>query len=137
MEIIIDAENAVLGRLASFAAKKVLLDNKVIIVNAEKALITGNKLNILNDYLFQRRLGHGAQKGPHFYSRPEMIMRRTIRGMLPWKRTRGREAFKNVFCFTGIPEKYKGKEMVKFEPKEILNYTTLGEMSKLIRQKED
>ena len=40
-----------------------------------------------------------------------MLIRRTIRGMLPFKRARGRSAFKNVQCYIGVPESLKGKEV--------------------------
>lgn len=135
-ELIIDAQDAVVGRLASYVAKKALQGNKVTIVNSDKAMIIGNKRQILEKFLEKRKLGHGAQKGPHYPAKPEMMLRRTIRGMLPWKRSRGRETYKQIFCFVGVPEKYQGKitklETLKKEP---LNFITLGELSHLIRQK--
>jgi large subunit ribosomal protein L13 len=134
-EIIIDAQGAVVGRLASFAAKKALQGNKIIVVNAEKARIIGRKRVILDDYIKKRALGKGVQKGPHFPYRPDMILRRMIRGMLPWKRTTGREKFREIKCFISIPVEYqnKMKDAVKFEIKNALNYLTLEELSKLIR----
>jgi large subunit ribosomal protein L13 len=134
-EIIIDAQGAVAGRLAGFAAKKALQGNSIIIINAEKARIIGRKHVILDDYIKKRALGKGVQKGPHFPYKPEMILRRMIRGMLPWKRTTGREKFREIKCFTSIPAEYqhKMKDAVKFEAKNALNYLTLEELSKLIR----
>ena len=41
-----------------------------------------------------------------------MIVRRTVRGMLPYKRPKGRDAFKRVKCHIGIPSGFEGK---KFE----------------------
>lgn len=132
-EIIVDAEGATVGRIGTLAAKKVLQGNKVIVVNSEKAIIIGNKHGILEDYLKKRRLGKGVQKGPFFYYKPEMMLRKSIRGMLPWKRTRGREAYKQVICVKGVPDKYKDAKRITFEKKEKLKFITLQELSKLIR----
>jgi large subunit ribosomal protein L13 len=136
-EIIIDAQGAVAGRLASFAAKKALQGNKIIILNSEKAIIIGKKSVILKKFLRKRALGKGVQKGPHYPSKPDMILRRMIRGMLPWKRTRGRETFREIQCVIGIGN-YHGreKEAIKLEKKEALNYLTLQELSKLVKHTE-
>ena len=42
MTVVIDAENAVVGRLASRVAKLALMGEDVLVVNAEKAIMTGN-----------------------------------------------------------------------------------------------
>jgi large subunit ribosomal protein L13 len=138
-EIILDGENAVAGRLASFAAKKALLGNKVTVLNSEKTIIIGKKKVILEKYFHMRSLGKGVQKGPYIPSRPDMILRRMIRGMLPWDRTRGREAFKRVYCFKSVPEKYQNKikDAIKFEKKEALNSLTIKEISNTIRPQGD
>lgn len=138
-EIIIDAENAVAGRLACFAAKKALLGNNIVVLNSEKAIIIGKKKVILEKYFHMRSLGKGVQKGPFFPSRPDMLLRRMIRGMLPWDRTRGREAFKRVYCFKGIPEKYqsKVKDAIKYSKTDALNYLTIKEISNAIRPQRD
>jgi len=138
-EIIIDGEDAVAGRLASFAAKKALLGNKVTVLNSEKAIIVGKKNVILAKYFHMRSLGKGAQKGPYFPSRADMILRRMIRGMLPWDRTKGREAFKRVYCFKSIPEKYqsKFKDAIRFEKTTALNHLTIKEIANALRPQED
>lgn len=133
-EIILDAENAVVGRLASFAAKQALLNNKVTIVNSEKAIIVGKKDVILGKYIQKRQLGKGVQKGPHIPSRSDMILRRMIRGMLPWDRSKGREAYKKIFCYKGVPEKYQGKQkdFMKIENKKPLNYLKIEDISRAL-----
>jgi len=133
-EIIINAENSVVGRLASFVAKKALQGNKVTILNSEKAIIIGKRSVIINRYIQKRQLGKGVQKGPNMPSRSDMILRRMIRGMLPWHRTIGREAFKLVYCYKGIPEKYKNKEKeaLHLETKTALNYITIQDISKAL-----
>lgn len=109
--MIIDAKDAILGRLGSFAAKHLLLGNKVDVVNCEEAVVSGRKAAILSNYI--RRIDRKAPgKGPYFYRRPDMFVKRTIRGMLPFKRARGQDVFRNVKCHIGVPETLKeGKKV--------------------------
>jgi len=112
--MIIDAKDAILGRLSSYAAKQVLLGNKVEVINCEECVISGSKYATLNEYI--RRLHRKAPgKGPYFYRRPDMFVRRTIRGMLPFKRARGRTAFKNVKCYIGVPENLKDEKAIAID----------------------
>ncbi|UZE93675.1 MAG: 50S ribosomal protein L13 [Candidatus Pacearchaeota archaeon] len=134
-EIIIDAKGAVVGRLSSFAAKKALQGNFIIIVNSEEAIIIGRPKQILESYLKKFRLGRGVQKGPLFPRKSEAMLRRAIRGMIGWKKTKGREAFKRVKCYEGMPEKYTNDEKISVFKREALNFITLGRLSELIRQK--
>jgi large subunit ribosomal protein L13 len=132
-EIIIDAADSVLGRLASFAAKQALLGKKIVVVNSEKALITGNKQSIIKDYKHKLAIGRaGAFKGPFFPRTEERIMRRTIRGMLPWKRTRGRSAYRNVRCYIGIPLEYESAKKINFKKDLKSDYVTLKELCELL-----
>ena len=106
MKMIINAEGHVLGRLCSFVAKKALLGEEVLVVNAEKAIISGNKDMILREELEKltiKNLGN-PRRGPFHQKRPDKFVRRSIRGMLPWKKPRGREAFKRVMVYIGLPE---------------------------------
>ncbi len=112
-KIIIDAENATLGRLASFVAKHSLLGKSVIIINSEKAIIIGNKKNILETYQTKRGLGGPSLHGPFFPSFPEKILKRTIRGMLPHKKESGRSALKRVVVYNGVPKEYENVERIK------------------------
>lgn len=129
-KIIIDATNSVVGRLATFAAKQALYGKKVIIVNCEKAKIIGDPKIIIEDFLARRRLGKGAQKGPIISRKPAQILKRAIRGMLERKRTRGREAFKRIKCYEGVPLEYENKEKISIETKEAIKFLTLEELSK-------
>ncbi len=115
--MIVNAEGQVLGRMASFVAKRALMGDRVIVVNAEKALISGTKTGIQRE--INRRLGirnwGNPKKGPYLMKRPDNFVRRVIRGMLPYNKNRygarGRKAFKNVIVFMGVPQ----KEIIKFD----------------------
>lgn len=107
--MIIDATSMILGRLAANAAKQALKGEKVVIVNCEKAVITGNRKALLQSYVDKLDLGQ-VNQGPYFPKRPEMLVRRTIRGMLPRKKPSGRNAFGRVMCHTGIPAGVKAED---------------------------
>lgn len=134
--MLIDATDLILGRLASFVAKKALLGQEIIIVNSEKAVITGNKKDILRKY--QRKIEMGdVFKGPFISRTPEKILRRTIRSMLPYKKPKGKTAFKRIKCFINIPEKYKNEKLETVKEANIskvsnIKHLKLEELSKML-----
>ena len=112
--MIIDAKDAILGRLSSYAAKQILLGNKVEVINCEECVVSGRKHATLA--LYVKKLHRKAPtKGPYFYRRPDMLVKRAIRGMLPFKRARGRDVFKNIKCHVGIPENLKNEKALVVE----------------------
>jgi len=131
-EIFINAEDTPLGRVATYAARQALLNKKVVVVNCEKALISGNKEAAIARYKAKIAIGKGkSNQGPFFPRSPEKIMKRTVRGMLPWAIIRGKNALKNIMCYDQIPLEFKDKEMLSFE-KPIMKSITLGELCKLL-----
>lgn len=105
---IIDGKNAILGRLSSYAAKEVLKGEEVVIVNCDKVVITGNKKNIIENFEAKRRRVGSGQKGPKYPRKADMIVKRIIRGMLPnYRFGRGKESYKKIKCYLGVPEKFK------------------------------
>lgn len=110
--LIVDGKNAILGRLASYAAKQLLLGKEIAIVNSEKIVVSGNSRSIIEEYKEMRRRGGSSLRGPFFPKKPEIIVKRTIRGMLPHKRGRGEEALKRVKCYEGIPEEFKDSKKI-------------------------
>ncbi len=104
---VIDADGHILGRLASHIAKMLLLHEKVIVVNAEKIIISGNRRKIITHYKERSNIHTHTNptRGPFWPKRPDNFVRRTIRGMLPWKKARGRQAYRRLRVYEGIPEK--------------------------------
>ncbi len=137
--ILIDASNHVLGRIASIAAKQALEGRKIVVVNAEKAVIAGRKQRILEDA--QRKLRtrtHASQeKAPVHPRRPDMYFRRVIRGMIPCEKPRGKAAFRNVKVFIGVPDEYANKPLQRFRDADAsklrCRYVTVDEFSREIR----
>jgi len=130
--IIIDATMGVVGRIASYAAKKVLLGNEVVIVNCNDAIVTGPKAALIATYQVKLSYGGTSQKGPYGSKVPERMLRRSVRGMLPWPKPRAREVYHNVKCFNTVPFEYKDKEKLTFKKTMKGKYMTLNQLSKLI-----
>src|SRR3989344_7717966 len=116
-ELVIDAAEGNLGRVASYAAKQALLGKKVKIVNCNDALITGDKKNILASYKTKRARGGSSMKGPNFPRSPERIMKRTVRGMLSFRLRRGREALEKIICYNKNQEEFYGSEKISLKRK--------------------
>ena len=129
-KIIIDAENAIFGRVCSYAAKKALEGNDIVVVNANKVIVTGNRADLIGKYNDLKRKGGHSLKGPKYIANPQNMMKRSIRGMLPDHRVgQGRVAFKRVMCYNEVPEEFKGKEMQKVHTEKKIKYITLKELS--------
>jgi large subunit ribosomal protein L13 len=111
---IVNADGLILGRMASLVAKKLLNGEKVIIVNAEKAVISGKKRSKVAEAKEFLEVG-APKRGPFHYRRPDRIMRKTVRGMLPFKQPKGKNALKKLKVFIGVPEDLKDQQMVSLE----------------------
>ena len=110
---IIDGKGAVLGRLSSFVAKELLKGEEINIVNCEQIIITGNKKRIQEDFEEKRTKVGSGQKGPKVSRLSEKIVKKAIRGMLPnHRKGRGKEAFKRVKCYVGIPKEFVGSKKI-------------------------
>lgn len=134
--IFIDADGAVLGRLASEVAKRLINGEDVTVVNAEKALVTGSRENVMFQYKTMRFVG-STRKGPYFPRMPDRILRRTVRGMLPFTQYRGRAAYKRLKVFIGVPRELGKVQAEKAGLRQLRNprYMPLGEVSRLLGAK--
>jgi large subunit ribosomal protein L13 len=133
--IIIDAKGLILGRMASIIAKRLLQGESVIVLNAEKAAISGKRLQIVKEAKTFLEVGH-PRKGPFHPRRPDKIVRRTIRGMLPRKKPKGKQAYKRLKVYLGAPMEFEDKEIqtILDASAEKLKspYITVGELAKEI-----
>ncbi len=132
---VIDAKGLILGRMASIIAKRLLEGETVIVINAEKAAISGKRLSRIKEAKDFLDVGHPG-KGPYHLRRPDRIVKRTIRGMLPRKKPRGQQAFKRLRVFLNLPEELKGKEtqtILEAKAEKLrCPYITVGDMAKEI-----
>ncbi|MFC1723852.1 50S ribosomal protein L13 [Nanoarchaeota archaeon] len=112
--MIIDAKDLIVGRMGTFVAKKALLGERVDIVNADLAVISGKKTQILANYR-QKSTRGVPSKGPHYLRLSDRFLKRLIRNMLPYKQERGKEAFKRIMCWRGVPDKFKDQKFTVVE----------------------
>ncbi len=138
-EIVVNAENAVVGRLASKVAKLLLNGYRVYVVNVDKAVITGNKKRVLEDFtkrLWIKSNVNPRRHGPFKPRSPEGIFRRVVRGMLPRRKPRGKEAYRRLRVYRGVPSNLANKEIIVFEDtlyrENPYGYVTLYEVAKFI-----
>jgi large subunit ribosomal protein L13 len=121
--VIIDAENQILGRLSSIAAKflrgkyktnftpHVDCGDNVIILNAEKIQMTGKKWT---DKQYVRHTGYpGGQRvrTPQelLVKKPTAVVERAIKGMLPKNRL-GSQLFRNLFVYAGTEHPHEAQK---------------------------
>jgi large subunit ribosomal protein L13 len=112
---VIDAEGAILGRLSTNVAKRLLQGETVDVINVEKIVISGKPESIIARY--KERLGirskYNPLRGPFHYRRPDRFVRRTIRGMLPFKKPRGKDAYHRLKCHISVPEEFAKATKIK------------------------
>ncbi|MBZ6494000.1 50S ribosomal protein L13 [Natrinema longum] len=122
-DLVVDAQDCILGRVASEVAQRALDGERVAIVNAEDAVITGDKEDVFETYRTRRQLG--SDRGPYYPKRPDTIFKRSVRGMLPYKKPRGREALDSVRVYVGNPYENDDTES------EVLEGTSLDRLSNI------
>ena len=159
MPIVLDANNLILGRLASETAKILLgktskvdgLDSngkpisiptsdkeKVFIINAEKAIITGHPTTTTKRYLQRMKIKTltNPRRGPFHARQPEEIVKRAVRGMLPWKKATGKEAYRRLRIYVGTPEIANPDRAIRFShitaDKLNVRRITVGEVARRI-----
>lgn len=121
--LLLDATDKILGRFCSQVAKKALLGERIVVINAKHAIISGTKKNIHEKYLNKLNVSTATNptRGPFWPRRPDTFMRNIIKKMLPRKKIRGKEAVKRVHVYiSDIPERFH-KRYQKLIPTEIPN----------------
>jgi large subunit ribosomal protein L13 len=106
---VIDGDGLILGRLASTVAKRLLAGEAIEIVNAEKIVVSGKRNMIVEKEKEFLEVG-GFGKGPIHYRQPHRMVRRTIRGMLPHRKSHGRDAYRRLRVHIGVPRELEAAE---------------------------
>ena len=136
--IIVDAANCIAGRICSHVSKLLLQGNRVVILNAEKAMLSGNRYKTIELYKEHLEINSATNPihGPFHPRRPDTILTKMVRGMVPKRKTSGIEAFKRLRVYIGIPEEMKNIKVESFIDSKITKpasyYITIGEVAKQI-----
>jgi len=128
-DVVVDARDCIMGRVASQVAEAALDGQTVAVINAERAVITGREEQITEK--FKKRVDIGDDNKYFYPKRPDGILKRSIRGMLPHKKQRGREAFENVRVYVGNPHDKDGDvlEGTSLDRLSNIKFVSLGEVS--------
>ncbi|MBT7706646.1 50S ribosomal protein L13 [archaeon] len=135
-KLIVNGENAILGRAGSYIAKQLLKGDSVIFINCEKLMVSGRKELFVERIRQKRRMGSGgSMKGPKYIRQEDMLVKRMLRGMLPWDRPKGREAHKRLRCETktGNLTKEEIATAKVFNHKKPQRFATMKEIVRLLK----
>ena len=140
--MIVDAKDLLVGRMAVHVAKAALLGQEVHVINCENAVISGKKQEVVDAYLHKQQRGVPA-KGPFIHRKSHDIVKRTIRGMVPYRKEHGKKAFSRIKCYNGVPPAFAGKEseFVQFKDAHVsklpvFKYVTVGRISQVLGAKQ-
>ena len=132
---VIDASGLILGRMVSMVAKRLLQGENIVIVNAEKSTLSGKRLSRIKEAREFLEVGHPG-KGPFHPRRPDRIVQRTIRGMLPRRISKGQRALRRLRVYLGVPDEFRNAKMETLPQASAGKlkgpYFTLGEFAKEI-----
>ncbi len=130
--VAIDGNNHVLGRLASHIAKRLLNGEEIYLANCESILIIGNPVSTLLRYRTRRSLQHKGtpEYSPKWPKVPSLLVKRVIRGMVPWERTRGKEAMHKLTVVMGNPKNMELSKVPNAKFDTDAKFMTIGKLCK-------
>ncbi|HJS83452.1 MAG TPA: 50S ribosomal protein L13 [Nitrososphaera sp.] len=137
-QIVVDATNCIAGRMCSHVSKLLLQGNKVAIVNAEKAMLSGDRYMTIELYKEHLEINSVTNPihGPFHPRRPDTILSKMVRGMVPKRKTSGLEAHQRLRVYIGLPDEMKDTKLESFADSKIRKpesyYITVGEVAKQI-----
>ncbi len=132
---VVDASGLIMGRMASIVAKRLISGESITIVNAEKAALSGKRSSRVREAQAFLDIGH-PRKGPYHPRRPDQIVRRTVRGMLPHRQPKGMNALRRLRVFLGVPPELKTAPLETIPAAHVSKlkcpYVTVEELAKQI-----
>jgi large subunit ribosomal protein L13 len=132
--MIVDADGAILGRISSKIAKELLRGEDIIVINSEKIVVSGNPDAVFKRF-FEKRERGDTFKGPFYPKYPDRVLVRSIRGMLPYKKEKGKRALKKLRVYIGNPDKLKGEKISKTSEDLECKFTNLEQICKKLGAK--
>jgi large subunit ribosomal protein L13 len=136
--IVVDGTNCISGRLCSKVSKLLLQGNRVSVVNSEKVMVSGNKYEVIESYKDKLEVSSVTNPihGPFHPRRPDTIITKMIRGMVPKRKPSGIQAFKRLRVYIGIPDELKNSALQTFDDAKITKqqsfYISMGDVAKQI-----
>jgi large subunit ribosomal protein L13 len=137
-DVIVDGTNQVAGRLCSHVAKLLINGTRVSIVNSENIMLSGDRKMIIGEYrkFLEVASINNPKFGPFHPRRPDTMITKMVRGMLPKNKSSGQTALKRLRAYLGVPNELKSKKTTQFEDAKIRKpasyYTTFGELGRTV-----
>lgn len=134
--VYVDATNQIAGRLASKVAKQIISGKRVVVLNAEKSLISGARNSVIIQWKESLELSSRVNPiyGPIHPRRPDNILRRMVRGMVPRTKPSGAAAMKRLRVYIGTPPDVKAEKLTQFKDtaatRPVPVYVSMAELSK-------
>lgn len=132
--MIVDADGAILGRLAAKISKELMKGENIIVINSEKIIVSGNSKAVFRRFYEKRKRGD-PHKGPFYPRYPDRMFKRAVRGMLPYKKERGKKAFRKLKVYIGNPDSLKGEKISKTSDDLSCKFVTLKQICKKLGAK--
>jgi large subunit ribosomal protein L13 len=136
--IVVNGDGCIAGRMCSHVSKLLLKGCHVAIVNAEKAMISGDKYKTIKRFKEDLEISSATNPihGPFHPRRPDRILTKMVRGMVPKRKSSGISAFKRLRVYIGVPNQLKDSKMELFEDSRIKKsasyYISIGDVAQEI-----
>lgn len=134
MVAVINADGLILGRLCTHVAKRLLNGEEIIVVNAERAVVSGRRAQLLEFYKHRRKRGKShLTKGPYYPRTADRILKRSVRGMVEYRKPSGRAALKRLKVYLGVPQQFakaKAETIESAKKPHLTKYVYLEEITK-------
>lgn len=136
--VIVDGTNLIAGRLCSHVAKLLINGSRVSIVNSENIMISGDRKAIIEEYRKFLEISSitNPKFGPFHPRRPDTMITKMVRGMLPKNKPSGKTALKRLRAYLGVPNELRSRKTIQFEDAKIRKpapyYTTMGELGRMV-----
>ncbi|HJT09631.1 MAG TPA: 50S ribosomal protein L13 [Candidatus Nitrosotalea sp.] len=137
-DVIVDGTNQIAGRLCSHVAKLLINGSRVSIVNSENIMFSGSRKMIVEEYQKFLEIASitNPKFGPFHPRRPDTMITKMVRGMLPKNKSSGQTAFKRLRAYLGVPNELKSKKTIQFDDAKIRKsapyYTTFGDLGRTV-----
>ena len=136
-KIYIDGSYHILGRLSSWIAKKIIAGDEIVVVNAQNVVVSGKRRYLVESTNQKRDLAvhTNPKRGPFYPRMPDRILRRTVRGMIPWKKRSGKDAFRRFMAYIEVPDELSGVEFTTVPEAMRVpshDYMTIGELARVV-----
>jgi len=137
-QVVVDGTDLIAGRLASNVAKMLLQGTRVSVVNCENVMISGSRSNIVKEYRDFLEISSilNPKHGPYHPRRPDTIIARMIRGMLPRKKPSGKTALGRLRTYIGTPKQVRSLERIELQKARITrtsaSYTTMADLGRTV-----